>query len=122
MALRRENVRDEARAAGDDTASERPPEVVNRYPSTGVSAMLLGLFVVFVLGIVALAQNTDGVPFEFLWMEFEPPLFVLLLATVAASSATTILVAAVWRRRRRLARSEHEELQRLRRERETRST
>lgn len=103
---------DEGAAGGDE------PVVVNQYRGTGVSFVLLGLFVVLVVGIIVLAQNTDGVPFEFLWFEAEPPLFVLLLATGAAAAAATLVVAEIWRRRRRRQRTEHEELQRLRRERD----
>lgn len=103
---------------GEGSPARDEPVVVNRYLGTGVSFVLLGLFVVFVIGIVVLAQNTDGVPFEFLWFEAEPPLFVLLLATGAAAAGATLVVAEIWRRRRRRQRAEHEELQQLRRERE----
>lgn len=124
MVMRRKD--SEAAPPVDDQGNESPerapsgesdqPEVVNRYTGTGVSTVLLGMFIVFVIGIIVLAQNTEAVPFSFLFWETNPPLFVLLLGTIAAAAASTLVVAEIWRRRRRRTRTEREELERLRRE------
>lgn len=103
--------------APDGTRGADGPDVVNRYPGTGVSALLVGIFAVLVLAIVFLAQNTESVPIEFLIFDAETPLFVILLATLAASSIATLLLAELWRSRRRRQRADHEELERLRRDR-----
>lgn len=100
------------------TSDSNEPEVINRYSGTGVTMLLLGLFILAVLVIILLAQNTQGVPFEFLWFEAEPPLFVLILVTAAAAAALTEVLGGIWRRRRRTQRTEREELQRLRRQRQ----
>lgn len=98
--------------ASGEAAAE--PEVVDRYPRTGVTGVLLGLGVLALAAVFLLAQNTEAVPFEFLWLDADVPLYVLFLVTALATSLATLLVAAVWRRRRRRLRTEHEELQRLR--------
>jgi len=99
-----------------DPAATSPtePEVVNRYPGTGVTAILLGLAVLALAAVFLLAQNTEAVPFEFLWIDADVPLYVLFLATAFVASLATVLTSAVWRRRRRRLRAEREELQRLR--------
>lgn len=97
---------------GRDEATK--PEVVNRYPRTGVTGVLLGLGVLAIAAVFLLAQNTEEVPFEFLWFDADVPLYVLFLVTALGASLATLLAAAVWRWRRRRGRTEHEELQRLR--------
>ncbi len=114
MALREDHSRTDA---ADETAAstERDPEVVNQYPGTGVTTVLLALFVVFVAGIIVLAQNTADVAFQFLWWDLQSPLIVLLLVAFAVGATSTLGVAGIWRHRRRRSRREREELQRLRR-------
>jgi len=107
MALRRDDVR-------DDTAATPAPEVVDRYPRTGVTGILLGLAVIALAAVFLLAQNTEAVPFEFLWFDADVPLYVLFLVTAFAASLATLLASAIWRRRRRRLRTERDELQRLR--------
>lgn len=108
------------RSDRSDSKTSDDPDVVNRYSGTGVTILLFGLFILAVLLIIVLAQNTGAVPFEFLWFEVEAPLFVLLLVAAAGAAALTELLGGLWRRRRRTQRTEREELQRLRRERESR--
>lgn len=103
-------------APGESDDEPGGPDVVNRYPGTGVSALLIAIFAVLVLAIVFLAQNTGSVPIEFLSFEADAPLFVILLATLVASSIATLLLAELWRSRRRRQRTEREELTRLRRQ------
>lgn len=102
---------------GDEVRGEAAAtdaEVVNRYPRTGVTAILLGLGLIAVAAVFLLAQNTETVPFEFLWLDGDVPLYVLLLVTAVAASLATVLASAIWRQRRRRLRTEREELQRLR--------
>lgn len=102
------------RDEGDATPGRAGPEVVNRYPRTGVTAMLVGLGVLALAAVFLLAQNTERAPFEFLWFDADVPLYVLFLVTALAASMATLLASAIWRGRRRKLRTEHEELQRLR--------
>jgi uncharacterized integral membrane protein len=100
----------------DDVRSEQgdEPEVVNRYTGTGVTATVVTLALFAVAAVILLAQNTEAVPVQFLWLEGEVPLYVLFLVTSVATALVTAIASAVWRRRRRRMRTEHEELQRLR--------
>lgn len=97
-----------------DAPRDEEPEVVTSYAGTGVTAVVLALGLLAAAAIALLAQNTESVPVEFLWLEGEVPLYVLFLVTALAASLATVLATAVWRRRRRRSRSEHEELVRLR--------
>lgn len=99
-----------------DTGSESETVTVTSYRGTGVTMVMIVLSVLAVILIVFLAQNTDSVPIEFLVWDGEAPLFVVVLGSVAAAAFLTLGVSGVWRRRRRRQRTEHEELQRLRKE------
>jgi uncharacterized integral membrane protein len=105
--------RDDA-PAETTTSRSADPEVVNRYSGTGVTGTIVGLAVLALAAVFLLAQNTEKVPFEFLWLDGDVPLYVLFLVTALAASLATVLASAIWRRRRRQMRNEHEELQRLR--------
>jgi uncharacterized integral membrane protein len=90
---------------------------VREYRGTGVFWSLLLLFVPLVLLIVMLIQNSEAIAFEFLWLEFDPPLYAVILVAALAGAALTEGLAAAWRRQRRRVRTERSELQHLRAER-----
>lgn len=93
-----------------------PPsgEPIREYRGTGVFWVLVAVFVPLVLLIVMLAQNSGKVPFRFLWLDLNPPLYVILLVTAAAAAALTEAAAAAWRHQRRRVRTERSELAALR--------
>ena len=92
-------------------------DTVTADKGTGVTPLMILLGLVSVLFVVFLAQNTDTVPVQFLWLDGEPPLFVVLLVTMTATALVTLGVAGIWRRRRRRHLIEREELDRLRKNR-----
>lgn len=100
--------------ASPDAVATDTDEPVRDYRGTGVFWILVGLFVPLVLIIVLLAQNSGPVPFEFLWWNAEPPLYVVMLVATALGAAVAEGAAAAWRHQRRRVRNEREELARLR--------
>jgi uncharacterized integral membrane protein len=74
-----------------------------------------GFLAAVILGIV-LIQNTQTVPFRFLWIDAEPPLLAVIIVTALLAAAVSEGVTAVWRHRRRRVRNERSELARLRRQ------
>ena len=120
MALRRrEATRTEVEDRGDvpsDRSSDEP-QIIHEFAGTGVTGVMIGMSVLAVLLVVFLAQNTDSVPIEFVTWDGESPLFVVVLVAVVASALATLTVSGIWRRRRRQHRTEHAELERLRRSR-----
>ena len=61
--------------------------------------MVLGLLAAVAL-VVFIAQNTDDVEVNFLWLDWAIPLFLLLLITVALSALCTVIINWFMRRRR----------------------
>lgn len=51
--------------------------------------------------VLIVAQNTESVPFEFLWWDADISLAALLLATAFLVLVVDAIVGVVWRRRRR---------------------
>ncbi|HSL58165.1 MAG TPA: LapA family protein [Acidimicrobiales bacterium] len=76
--------------------------------------MIVGALLVLAT-VIVLVQNTDAVPFEFLWFEVEVPLGVLLLIAGLVTFAAGELIGVLWRRRRRRVRTMQRELDSLRR-------
>lgn len=76
--------------------------------------MIIGALLV-IATLVVLVQNTDDVPFEFLWFDVDLPLGVLLLVAGLIALASGELIGLLWRRRRRRVRTMRRELDELRR-------
>lgn len=76
--------------------------------------MIVGTLLVVAM-LVVLVQNTDDVPFEFLWFDVDLPLGVLLLVAGLITLAAGELIGVLWRRRRRRVRTMRQELDDLRR-------
>jgi uncharacterized integral membrane protein len=72
-----------------------------RYESSGVAAGVITLLLAGALIVAVVAQNSDDVPFDFLWWSLTAPLAVLLLCAVLLTLIVDQLVGAIWRRRRR---------------------
>jgi uncharacterized integral membrane protein len=96
------------------SGNERDDDRVHEYRGTGVFWMLVLFFVPLALLIIMLAQNADAVPFDFLWLNLDPPLFVVILVAALVGAAITEGLAAAWRHQRRRVRTERDELQHLR--------
>lgn len=76
--------------------------------------MIVGTLLVVAM-LVVLVQNTDDVPFEFLWFDVDLSLGVLLLVAGLITLAAGELIGVLWRRRRRRVRTMRQELDDLRR-------
>jgi len=69
--------------------------------------------------VAFVAQNTDKVALQFLWIDFHTTPGVLVLAALFVGVAGAVVAGAVVRRARRIRLNEREELERLRAERVT---
>ena len=81
-------------------------------------AVVAGIIVAAAL-IAFVAQNTNEVALEFLWVDFQTTPGVLVLAALFVGVVAAVIAGAVVRRARRIRLNEREELQRLRAERAT---
>lgn len=92
------------RRQGDESA--QPPDDVDRLAEAAEKPVRgHGLMRGFVLGAVVTAamalfivQNTASIEFDWLWLEFEAPLWLMLLVAFAAGLIVGPLVIAGWRR------------------------
>lgn len=79
---------------------------VTTWESGGISAEHIRRFgpgaLIAVIALLFVAQNTDSVKFEFLWFDFEWPLWIMLVIFMAAGAAIFYFGVRKWRRRQAL--------------------
>lgn len=72
-------------------------DVARRHPLA--RGFLLGVLVAAAMGVLVV-QNTDPVPLEWLFFDFEAPTWVVLLVAFASGLVVAPLLAFAWRRSR----------------------
>ncbi len=80
------------RSSDDDYSWEERPSTTDQVRRFGPAAVVVFVALLFVL------QNTDRVTFEFLWFNFEMPMWVML---VAFAGVGAVVLYGVQRRLRR---------------------
>jgi uncharacterized integral membrane protein len=100
--------RDHAALAEDEAEADK------KYRSVGVFWSVILGFLIALAVIIFLAQNTQTVEVNFLWMTGSAALAVLVLVVAFAAVVVDELAGVVLRSRQRRVKNEREELRRLR--------
>jgi uncharacterized integral membrane protein len=86
-----------------------------RRVGTGIMPAVVTGIVLAAVVIIFVAQNTERVQLEWLWLDFRTTPGVLVLVTAFVAVVAAVVIGAIVRRNRRIRLNEHEELDRLRR-------
>lgn len=92
-----------------------PDEPIRDYRGAGIMWSAIAVLVVLAAFIIVVIQNSESVPFEFLWITVDTPLALIIAVAVAASLAIGETIGWAWRRHRRGDLQRREELRRLKR-------
>jgi uncharacterized integral membrane protein len=95
-------------------AGEPPPRPRVERTGTGVMPAVVVGIVVAAAVIAFVAQNTDRVALQWLWIDFRTTPAVLVLVSLLIGVVAAVVVGALVRRSRRIRLNEREELERLR--------
>ncbi|MFP3907972.1 MAG: lipopolysaccharide assembly protein LapA domain-containing protein [Acidimicrobiales bacterium] len=99
----------------DTSGTGTPDEPIREYRGAGIMWSAIAVLVVLAAFIIVVIQNSESVPFDFLWITVDTPLALIIAVAVAASLAIGEIIGWAWRRHRRSDLQRREELRRLKR-------